>query len=83
MLRNITDEFLGVILGVVSGLVDSLPKGQPLDLPGVGGFWGVVTGVDSLVPILGPVYMAAGLLAAMVVFVGVRMVLTVWNLIWP
>ncbi|MEN1974662.1 hypothetical protein AAHH18_06025 [Cellulomonas sp. P4] len=79
----ITDALLAPILAAVQWVVDLLPEGQALNIGPVEVAWKAVRQADSLVPIMGPTVAMLGLLSAVVVFVIVRLLLTVWNLIWP
>ncbi len=79
----ITDAILTVLSAVVGFLTSALPDGQPLTLPGASGLASAVGKVDSLVPIAGPMQALLGVMAAALVFVAVRLVLVIWNLLWP
>lgn len=79
----VTDALLAPVLSVVQWVLDLLPDGQPPALPDLDLLWDALAGIDSLVPILGPLTFMVGLLGAVVAFVVARIVLTVWNLIWP
>jgi hypothetical protein len=79
----ITDALLSPLLAVVSAVVDMLPTGTPLSIGPVSTLWTAVRQFDSLVPVMGPLTAMLGILSAVVAFVVVRLVLTVWNLIWP
>jgi hypothetical protein len=54
-----------------------------LSIGPIDALWTAVRQFDSLVPVMGPVVAMLTLLTAVVAFVIVRLVLTVWNLIWP
>lgn len=79
----IVDWLLAPLIAAVQWAVDRLPDGHALDLPDLDALWDQVRGLDSLVPVLGVVQVMLGLLAFAAVFVVVRLVLTVWNLIYP
>lgn len=79
----VTDAILAPLLAVVQWVVDMLPTGQSLSLGPVDGLWTAVRQFDSLIPVMGPVVVMLGLLSAVVAFVVVRLILTVWNLIYP
>jgi hypothetical protein len=79
----ITDALVAPLLAVVSWVVGKLPSGHALALPSLDELWQTVAQVDSLVPVYGPLQVMLGVLALGAVFVVVRLVLTVWNLIWP
>lgn len=79
----ITDAILGPLLGVVRWMVGLLPQGNPLPLPSLDQLWQIVGEVDGLVPVGTPLTVMLGVLAVGAVFIVVRLVLTVWNLVWP
>lgn len=79
----VTDFFLGLILSAVEAVVGLLPEGQPLDIPAIDSMVSWIQDLNSVIPV-GPVIQAAvALLSLLGVFLAVRLVLTVWNLIWP
>lgn len=80
--RVITDAIVGAALALVSGVLGLLPSGH-LSLPSAAGLGDVLAGLDSMVPILAPLQVALGLLAAVLVFMAVRLVLVVVNIVWP
>lgn len=79
----ITDALLAPLLAAVDMIIGWLPAGQALDLPNIDAVWNAIATLDSLIPIIGPLMVMLGLLAVGVVFVIVRLALTVWNLIYP
>jgi hypothetical protein len=79
----IVDAIAAPILAIVQWALGLLPRGEALPLPDSSGLWELLAGFDSLVPIWPVLYAGLGLLSAAVVFVTIRIVLTVWNLIWP
>jgi len=79
----VTDWLVGLILDAVNAALDLLPVGQAPALPSLAPVWNLLGGIDSLVPILGPLTFMLGLLGLAVVFLLVRLVLVVWNLVWP
>lgn len=79
----VIDALLAPLLAAVASVVDLLPAGAPLPLPSAAPVWSLVQQVDSLIPIMGPLTVMLGVLSFVLVFVGVRLVLTVWNLIYP
>jgi len=79
----VLDFLLNPILNAAEAVTGRMPQGQPLTLPSLDGLWSQLRGFDSLVPVMGPLSLMLGLLALGVVFVAARLVLTVWNLIWP
>jgi hypothetical protein len=78
----IVDLLVAAGLSVWNFAVGLLPTGH-LDLPGASGLADVLGGVDSLIPIRGPLLLALGVLSAVVVFVVVRVVLIVINIVLP
>jgi hypothetical protein len=78
----ITDLLLTIVTGLANLALAPLPEGH-LDLPSPSGLANVLGGVDSLVPILGPLSLAMTVLAAVGVFIAVRLVLVVVNIVWP
>lgn len=79
----VTDALLAPLLALVGKVLGWLPDGSSLPLPSLAPLMTVIGQVDSLVPIAGPLYLICTLLAAGAVFVLVRLLLTVWNLIYP
>lgn len=79
----VTDALLAPLLAAVQLVVGWLPDGDPVSVPGLGPVWLAVAQVDSLVPVMGPLVAMLGLLSAVVVFLVVRLVLVVWNLVYP
>ena len=79
----IIDALLAPLLDAVQWAIDRLPTGEPLALPNLDPWWATLRGLDSLIPVMGPVAVALSLLGMGAVFVVVRLILTVWNLIWP
>lgn len=79
----ITDWLLWPLLATVEWAVNSLPDGEPIDVPGVSTLALWIARVDSLIPISEPLGAAMGVLSAVVLFVAARLVLTAWNLVWP
>lgn len=67
---------------LVSPVLDLLPQDH-LSLPSPAPVVTVLGTMNAIIPIAGPLTLAAGLLSAVVAFVGVRLVLVVWNLIYP
>jgi hypothetical protein len=78
----ITDALLNAAMAVWDFVMGLLPSGH-LDMPDPGGVADVLGGVDSLVPILGPLAVAMTILGALVTFLIVRVILVVINIIWP
>jgi hypothetical protein len=59
-----------------------LPQGH-LSLPSPAGLADLLGGLDSMVPVLAVIQLALTVLAAVLVFFTVRLILVIWNLIWP
>lgn len=74
----ITTAILNVALGAFSPLFGLLPVSH-LALPDVSSALDKLEGFDGLVPVLGPLSLALGVLAAVVVFFTIRAVLFVWQ----
>jgi hypothetical protein len=81
-LSVITDALLKAIMAIVGPIFDLLPTGH-LSLPDPSALADVLGGLDSMVPILAPLEVALVILAAVVLFMAVRAVLVVVNIIWP
>jgi hypothetical protein len=79
----VTDALLAPLLALCEWLVGSLPAGEPFDVPALATVWEWVARVDSVLPVLGLVEVAVGLLAAVVGFFLVRMVLVVRHVLLP
>lgn len=78
----VTDALISPFLYTVEYLIGLIPEYSP-DFGAVDSIVVWVARVDSLIPIAGPLSVMLGVLALGVVFVIVRLALTVWNLIWP
>jgi hypothetical protein len=70
--------FIDAITGILTPLVDLLPQTH-LDLPSGSGIGSSLSDVDALVPILGVLRVAAVMLAALVVFLGLRIAILLWQ----
>lgn len=77
------DGLVGFLTGLLRPVIETLPAGAPLPIPDLSGVGRTLGAIDQLVPIAGPLSAALGLLAALGVFIAVRLVLLVWNLIYP
>ena len=77
------DAIVGPLLAAVTGVLAWLPVGQPMEIGPVEAVWLGVRQFDSLVPVLGPVKAMLGLLSVLAGFLVVRVVLVLWNLIYP
>jgi hypothetical protein len=79
----ILDLLGGLFLPIIEGLIDLLPEVDPIDVSGGG--WGQLVSmlgtVDSFVPILPGVVMAGAIFSAVVVFVVVRLIMIVINVV--
>lgn len=78
----ITDALLSFAHLIWSYSVGLLPTGH-LDLPGASTVADLLGGLDSMLPILAVIQLALTVLVAVLVFFSVRIVLVIWNLIWP
>lgn len=78
----ITDALLDAALAVWNFAVGLLPTGH-LALPSPDGLADVLGGLDSMVPILAPIQLGLTILAAVLVFITVRVILVVWNIVYP
>lgn len=78
----VTDALIAPFLYTLEYLIGLIPNWSP-NFGGVEAITVWIARVDSLVPIAGPLNVMLGVLAFGVVFVLVRLVLTLWNLVWP
>lgn len=78
----IVDSVVGVLVTFVEWVAGLLPDHE-FAPPSPVAIMQTVLDIDSLVPILGPLSMAGGLLALGVVFVVVRLVLLVRHVLLP
>lgn len=78
----ITDALISFVSTVAGWITELLPTDH-LSLPSAGPVVAVLGRVDSLVPIAGPVSAALIVLSAVVAFIAVRLILMLWNLLWP
>ncbi len=78
----IVDAILGFV-GWLGSFIGGLLPTSHLLLPSMAPVSSLLGKVDSLIPIAGPLAAAQVVLALVVVFVSIRLVLTLWNLIWP
>jgi hypothetical protein len=79
----ITDALARWLAALLAPILDALPDGAPLPLPSFAVVGSTLGAINALLPISGPLQAAVALLGAGVVFVAVRLVLVVWNLLWP
>lgn len=78
----ITDALISFVTTIAGWILELLPTGN-LNLPTPQPLVDVLGRVDSLVPIAGPLTAAILVLSAVVAFIAVRLILMLWNLIWP
>lgn len=81
--RVITDAVVSFLCALIKPIIDMLPTGSPVTIPGLGTLTTWIARADSFVPIAGPLTLMLGILSAVVVFFTVRMILTVVNLVKP
>jgi len=81
----ITDLILAPLVALAEWIVGLLPDAQAVDGATYDqtGVVGLLEKVNSIVPIGPAVGLAVGVLSALVAFVTIRAVLTVWHLVWP
>lgn len=76
-------KLLGQLLAtLLQPLVNLLPVGQ-LPLPSPDGVASTLAGLDSLVPVLLPLQIGAGMLLALVGFIGFRVLVFLWHMVIP
>lgn len=78
----IVDAVLALLLSVVETIFGWLPEAPTLDLGPISGFAQLIGQIDSLIPILPIVGLAFGMLSALVIFLLIRLVLVVVNIVW-
>jgi hypothetical protein len=78
----VTDALMRPLLALVEFLLNLIPDWEP-DLPGVDSMVAKIGQLDSLVPIGGPLQLAATLLGFVGVFVLFRLVLLVRHTVLP
>lgn len=79
----IIDALFAPVLAAITAVVNLLPTGTAFEVGPVEAVWSAVRQVDSLVPVMGPLMAMLALLTAAVGFIALRLVLTLWNLIYP
>lgn len=79
----VVDALLGPLVLAVTAVLSWLPVGQALAIGPVESVWTAVRQFDSLIPVLGPLTAMLGLLGVLAGFLVVRVVLVLWNLIYP
>ena len=67
---------------LLSPVLNLLPVGH-LPLPSPDGVASTLAGLDSLVPVLLPLQIGAGMLLALVAFIGFRVIVFLWHLVIP
>lgn len=78
----ITDAIVSLLVAILTPVLALLPSGH-LALPDPGGIAAALSGLDGLVPILGVLRLGAVMLAALGVFLGVRVVVFLRHFLLP
>lgn len=78
----VTDALISPILAIVEWVVGLIPEYSP-DFGGVSSVVVWIARLDMLIPIAQPLTVMLGVLSGVLVFVLGRLVLTLWNLVWP
>lgn len=78
----IIDVLVAPLLRIVERMFRVLPEGQALDLPGMQSMTDIMAKVNSVIPVGPVVQMAVVLLGALVVFLLIRLVLVIVNIVW-
>lgn len=79
-LRVITEVLLTVFGGFIGPLINALPDGNlDAETTGIGDVLAWVAKADTLIPIVGPMTLALGLLSALGAFLAVRLLITMWR----
>ena len=79
----ITDGIISFFAALLKPVIDLLPSGSPVTIPGLSVLTTWIARADSFVPIAGPLTLMLGILSGVVVFFTVRLALTAWNVIKP
>jgi hypothetical protein len=79
--RVITDLLLDPLYSLALMVLGWLPEVE-LRVPETSGLGHYIAGLDQIVPIAGPIQLGLGVLSALVVFVVIRLVLVVINIVW-
>lgn len=79
----IVDALLTPLVMAVTAVLSWLPVGAAMAIGPVEAVWMGVRKFDSLIPVLGPLTAMLGLLGVLAGFLVVRVVLVLWNLIYP
>lgn len=79
----LVDALMGPLVQVVNAMMNLLPIGHAMAIGPVEAVWMGVRKFDSLVPVLGPLTAMLALLGVLAGFLVVRVVLVLWNLIYP
>lgn len=78
----IVDALVALVAALLRPVLGLLPEGG-LDLPNPTALASNLAGIDSLVPILGVLRLGSGMLAALLVFVGFRIVVFLRHFLLP
>lgn len=78
----ITGWFLDLVCSLVQPIIDVLPTDH-LSLPDPSGVGDWIASVDALVPVAGVLQLGLGMLAAVVLFFGLRVFFVLWHLVIP
>lgn len=74
----IIDVLLRPFLTIFEGLLGGLPKGE-LGIPVLDALLGTLAKINSVIPIAGPIAAAVTMLTLLGIFVGIRLLLTLWR----
>lgn len=75
----ILNWLIDAVVGIFQPLIDLLPSGSSLTLPGAASVASFLSKVDYLIPIVGVVQLALGLLVGLIVFFGIRLTIVIWQ----
>ena len=79
----ITDFVLSIWSAGGGWLADTLPAGDTVQMPGAAAVATAIAKLDSLLPVSGLLQVAAGVLAAVLLFVVLRLLLVVRHVLLP
>lgn len=79
----ITDALLHALTLAILGFTSLLPQSSGWALPDLEPVWGPIRKMNSLLPIGDQLVAVIAVLAVVGVFVLVRLLLVLWNAIWP
>lgn len=80
----ITAFFLNLVVGILTPIVGLLPSGSgtvATTTAGADGFRGLLGKIDAFIPIGGPLSLLAFMLVPLLVFVTVRLFVSLWKLV--